>query len=79
MAAFADPGYQADGKPRYRLDSAAQIRAAWAYINRPAYARRYTREQLRQIHARIQRAGRQYGILFGHARTKSPVHRHRHD
>lgn len=67
---FADPGYQPDGRKRYQVDTIAHIRSAWAYINRPAYARKYTREQLRLIHLRIQRAGRAKGIEFGHARRR---------
>ena len=68
---FADPGYQADGKPRYQIGSAAKVRAAWAYINRPAYARKYTAPQLRLIHARIQAAGARFGVEFGHARRRA--------
>lgn len=68
---YADPGYQPDGKPRYRLDGEIHVRAAWGYINRPEYARKYTRQQLRLIHERIQRAGRRFGIQYGHARAKS--------
>ena len=80
---FADPGYQADGKPRYQIGSAAKVRAAWTYINRPAYAAKYTPTQLRLIHGRIQAAGRRYGIEFGHARSRATghaatVHRHVH-
>ncbi len=82
MATYADPGYQPDGKPRYRIDSEATVRAAWTYINRPDYARRYTPGQLRVIHQRIQAAGRKYGIVFGHARRRSDhataPHRHHH-
>lgn len=65
-ARYADPGYQPDRKPRYDLSTKKRIRAAWAYINRPAYARKYTREQLRLIHLRIQRAGKAKGIEFEH-------------
>jgi hypothetical protein len=78
---FADPGYQPDRKRRYELGSAAKVRAAWAYINRPAYARKYTASQLRLIHSRIQAAGRRYGIEFGHARSRATGHAaapHRH-
>jgi hypothetical protein len=78
---FADPGYQPDRKPRYQIGSAAKVRAAWAYINRPAYARKYTATQLRLIHQRIQAAGRSFGVEFGHARARTAGHAaapHRH-
>lgn len=55
---YADPGYQPDGKPRYPLDSARHIRAAWAYIHQAHNARRYTPAQLAQIRARIVAAWR---------------------
>jgi hypothetical protein len=50
---YADPGYQADGKKRYPIDTERHIRAAWNFINRPSNARRYTAAQLEQIKARI--------------------------
>jgi HK97 family phage prohead protease len=49
----ADPGYQPDGRPRYPLDSARHIRAAWAYIHQARNARPYTPAQLAQLKARI--------------------------
>jgi phage head maturation protease len=52
-AAFADPGYQADGKKRYPIDSERHIRAAWNFINRPSNAKRYTAAQLDKIRTRI--------------------------
>lgn len=51
--AYADPGYQADGKKRYPIDTEAHIRAAWNFINRPSNARRYTPAQLDKIKALI--------------------------
>ncbi|HEY3910385.1 MAG TPA: DUF6582 domain-containing protein [Stellaceae bacterium] len=50
---YADPGYQADGKKRYPIDTERHIRAAWNFINRPSNAQRYTTAQLDQIKARI--------------------------
>ena len=55
---YADPGYQPDGKPRYPLDSARHIRAAWAYIHQTHNARPYTPVQLARIKARIVAAWR---------------------
>jgi Caudovirus prohead serine protease len=51
--AYADPGYQADRKKRYPIDTEAHIRAAWNFINRPSNARRYTTAQLDKIKSRI--------------------------
>lgn len=39
--AYADPGYQKDGKKRYPIDTEAHIRAAWNYINKPKNAAKY--------------------------------------
>jgi len=55
---YGDPGYQADGRPRYPLDSERHVRAAWAFIHQPHNARRYTPVQLAQIKQRIVAAWR---------------------
>ena len=52
-ADHADPGYQTDGMPRFPVDSARHIRAAWAFIHQPGNARRYSAEQLARVKARI--------------------------
>jgi phage head maturation protease len=52
-ADFADPGYQADRKKRYPLDSEARIRAAWNYIHHPANQKSYSAAQFAQIRTRI--------------------------
>jgi phage head maturation protease len=52
-ADYADPGFQADGKKRYPLDSEEHIRAAWSYIHQRNNGASYTDEQLDQIKARI--------------------------
>lgn len=57
-ADFADPGYQADGRARYPLDTVRHIRAAWTFIHQPSNARRYTAPQLAHINARIVAAWR---------------------
>ncbi len=46
---YADPGYQADGKKRYPIDTDRHIRAAWNYINKPGNDRKYPNDQLRRI------------------------------
>jgi len=64
QAHYADPGYQADGKKRYPLDSEAHCRAAWSYINQQDNAAKYSPEQLAKIKSRIKAAGKKYGIDF---------------
>lgn len=61
---YADPGHQPDGKKRYPLDSEAHCRSAWAYINMPENADKYTPEQVAEIKAKILDAGKKYGIDF---------------
>jgi hypothetical protein len=61
---YADPGYQADGKARYPLDSEAHCRSAWSYISMPKNAAKYTSDQVKQIKSRIKAAGKKYGITF---------------
>jgi hypothetical protein len=61
---YADPGYQADGKKRYPLDSEEHCRAAWSYINMPKNAAKYTADQVKAIKGRIRSAGKKYGIEF---------------
>jgi hypothetical protein len=62
--AYADPGYQSDGKKRYPLDSEAHCRAAWSYINMPGNAAMYTAQQVTDIKAKIKAAGQKYGVDF---------------
>jgi phage head maturation protease len=50
---FADPGYQADGKKRYPIDTEQHIRAAWNFINRAGNAQRYSTTQVGEIKAKI--------------------------
>jgi hypothetical protein len=50
---YADPGYQADGKQRYPIETDRHIRAAWNYINKPGNASRYTGDQRKRIRAAI--------------------------
>jgi hypothetical protein len=59
---YADPGYQADGKKRYPLDSEEHCRAAWSYINQEKNASEYTPEQLKAIKGRIVKALKKYGV-----------------
>lgn len=50
---YADPGYQADKKKRYPIDTAEHIRAAWNYINKSKNGGEYTPAQRAKIKARI--------------------------
>jgi hypothetical protein len=59
---YADPGYQADGKQRYELDSPAHIRAAWAYISQAGNAKPYSAQQLKRIKGRIKAAAAKAGV-----------------
>ncbi len=59
---YADPGYQNDGKKRYPIDNGAHTRSAWAYINEPSNAAKYTAAQLTQIKDRIKAAAKKFGI-----------------
>lgn len=51
---YADPGYR--GRKRYPIDTPKHVRAAWAYINMPKNAAKYSADQLRSIKAKIQKA-----------------------
>lgn len=62
---YADPGHQSDNVKRYPLDTEAHVRAAWAYINMPKNAAKYTSEQLAGIKARIRAAAKRFGIQIG--------------
>lgn len=48
---FADPGYQADGRKRFAIDTADQVRAAWHNVHRAAET--YTQAQSERIKIRI--------------------------
>ena len=60
--AYADPGYQADKKKRYPIDTAKHVRAAWSYINQADNAKAYSSAQLRRIKSKIKAAAKKFGI-----------------
>lgn len=64
QADYADPGYQADKKKRYPLDSADHVRAAWNFINIQSYASKYNASQLRSIIQRIRSAAKKFNITL---------------
>jgi hypothetical protein len=59
---YADPGYQADKKKRYPVDTAKHVRAAWSYINQAGNASVYSAAQLRRIKSKIKSAAKKFGI-----------------
>ena len=59
---FADPGYQADKKPRYQLDSKLHAKAAWSYVNQAANAAKYSGPQLKRVKGRIMKALKSFGV-----------------
>jgi hypothetical protein len=59
---YADPGYQADGKKRYPLDSAEHVRAALSYIGQERNAGQYSAADLAKVKDAIDRAAKRYGI-----------------
>ena len=69
--AYADPGYQSDGKKRYPIDSEEHCRAAWSYINQAGNAAKYSPEHLASIKSRIRSAGKKYGIEFADTASRS--------
>lgn len=69
--AYADPGYQSDGKKRYPLDTKTHVKAAWSYINQAKNAEPYTAAQLASIKAKIQAAANKFGVTIADDEQKS--------
>jgi hypothetical protein len=59
---YADPGYQADKKKRYPIDTRAHAKSAWSYVNQADNARLYTSAQLKRIKQRIAKALKSFGV-----------------
>lgn len=59
---YADPGYKADKKKRYPIDTEEHVRAALSYINMPKNHKGYTPEQVAKIKGKIQRKAKSLGI-----------------
>lgn len=59
---YADEGVRPDGKKRYPCDTEKHARAAWAYVNVPENAAKYTDEQLAAIKTKIRAALKRYGV-----------------
>ena len=54
---FADPVNH-----KYPIDNAEHVRAAWSYINHADNARKYDKDEVRQIKNRIKQAAEQHGV-----------------
>lgn len=50
---YADPGFQADKKKRYPVDTEAHIRAAWSYCNKDKNAAKYSSGDIDKVKAAI--------------------------
>lgn len=59
---YADPGYQADKKKRYPLDTRAHVIAALSYIGQAKNAGQYSDEDLKKVKAAIEAAAKKLGI-----------------
>jgi HK97 family phage prohead protease len=53
---YADPGYQADGKKRFAIDTKDQVRVAWSMVHNAKLEKNYTVAQLSRIEIRITNA-----------------------
>lgn len=62
--AYADPGYQKDGKARYPIDSKEHVKAAWSYVNKKSNQEPYTADQLSKIKSKIEAAAKKFGITI---------------
>ena len=67
--AYADPGYQADKKKRYPVDTKKHVKAAWSYINKAKNAAKYTADQLAKIKAKIKAAAAKVGVKISSDRS----------
>ena len=59
---YADPGYQADNKKRYPIDSEEHVRAALSYINQRGNAGKYSSADLAKVRRAIYAAAKRFGI-----------------
>lgn len=60
--AYADPGYQDDGKQRYPIDTVEHAKAAWSYVNQEGNASAYDDRQLAKVKMRIKAALKKFGV-----------------
>lgn len=67
---YADPGYKADGKKRYPIDTKDHTRAAWSYINQAKNQKGYTSGQVASIKNRIKAAAKKFGIEISEGKSR---------
>lgn len=60
--AYADPGFQADKKKRYPVDTKSHVLSALSYIDNPADAAKYSTDDLARVKANIAVAAAKFGI-----------------
>jgi HK97 family phage major capsid protein/HK97 family phage prohead protease len=58
---YADPGYQADGKKRYPLDTDEHVKAAGGYISQDGNAGKYSSGDLAKVKGKIKAAMNKHG------------------
>ena len=70
---YADPGYQADKKKRYPIDTKEHCQAAWSYINKDSNASAYSSEDLAKVKDAIKSAAKKFGITIDDGPAKKPA------
>jgi HK97 family phage major capsid protein/HK97 family phage prohead protease len=58
---YADPGYQADKKKRYPIDTDEHVTAAWSYINKDSNASKYSAADLAKVKGKIKAEMKKHG------------------
>lgn len=69
----ADPGYLADGKKRFPVDTEEHTRTSSTYIAMTAHAKAYTADQLARVKAKIDAAKTRHGITVAATSGDAPV------
>lgn len=59
---YADPGFQADKKKRYPVDTKSHVLSALSYIGKPADAAKYSSDDLARVKANIAVAAKKFGV-----------------
>lgn len=59
---YADPGYQADGKARYPIDTPEHVKAALSYIAQASNRAKYSPADLEKVEEAIEKAAERFGI-----------------
>lgn len=68
---YADPGYKADGKKRYPIDTEDHCRAAWSYINMPKNQKGYTATQVNAIKSRVKARAEKLNIKISEEKSET--------